>query len=348
VILLTGASGVVGQALLDRLPADRVIGLAHRSPVEGPGVETIQGDVVEPRYGLSEQEFKELARRIDYIVHAAATTNFFTAAADDIEFANVRGTERTLELASVADAPVYYISTAFVGSGSDSADGPGDERRDLPGIAAAAEGYRMSKRESESRVRDSGLDNVILRPSIMFGDSRTGEMSRFQGIHATFREMLNGEVPAIPVSPDGRLDLIPQDVVADAVVGLVERDQRDGLFWITLGDRALPVRRLAELCVEQANEHGVDVQVPAFVDPEAIDQLLEPDVMAQLPAEARVKVERQLASLVVAGPREPLPSSLPELESRGVLSLPDPDTAFVNGFLYWARKTGIIAEDGSA
>jgi hypothetical protein len=35
-VLLTGASGVVGRALLDRLPDMDVICLVHRRPVTGP------------------------------------------------------------------------------------------------------------------------------------------------------------------------------------------------------------------------------------------------------------------------------------------------------------------------
>jgi nucleoside-diphosphate-sugar epimerase len=338
-ILLTGGSGVIGHALLERLPPDRVICLVRRRPVDRPGVETVAGDAVEPRLGLAQREFDELARRVDTVIHAAAITEFFTATPAMIESQNVRGTERALDFASAAGAPLYYISTAFVNEGKP------DEAEDRPvgtGIAAAAASYRRSKEISEQRVRASGLNHVIVRPSVLFGDSRTGSISAFQGIHATLRAMLQGEVPAIPVSPEGRLDLVPQDVVADAIAGLVELGRREGLFWLTLGDRALTVRRVAELCVETAGRYGMQVQIPDFVGPQLLEQLMKPEFMDQLPTEMRKRVERQLAVLAVAGPREALPSSLGELEDLGVMQIPDSETAFVNGLVYWARRTGII------
>jgi nucleoside-diphosphate-sugar epimerase len=347
-ILLTGGSGVVGQALLERLPAERTICLVHRHPVDREGVESVAGDATEARYGLSEAEFDALADRVDCIIHSAAITNFFTVEPAAIERANVAATERTLELASRAGAPLHFVSTAFVGGGAEALPGEGEPRRQLPGIAAAAESYRVSKLESERLVRDSGLPGAVHRPSIMFGDSRSGAISRFQGIHATFHAMVRGEVPALPVSPDGRMDLIPQDVVADAIVGLIEQDQHDGLYWITLGERALPVQRVAALAEETLARYGVDFEAPGIVDPSVIDQLMEPEVMAQLPAEARENFERQLGGLIVAGPREPMPSSLDELERRGVVSLADPAEAFVNGLLYWARAKKIIGEGVSA
>jgi nucleoside-diphosphate-sugar epimerase len=342
-VLLTGGAGVVGQALLERLRAENVVCLVHRHSVGRDGVECVAGDATAPLLGLTEERHAALASEIDCVIHSAAITNFFTVEREAIERANVAATAGALELAARADAPLHFISTAFVGGGPDARPGEGEPRRELPGIAAAAEGYRVSKLESERLVRDSGLPCAVHRPSIMFGDSRTGAMSRFQGIHATFHAMVRGEIPALPVSPDGRLDLIPQDVVADAIVGLVEQGVHEGLFWITLGDRALPVERVAGIAVETLGAAGFEFTAPAIVDPGVIDQLMAPETMAQLPDEARENFERQLAGLIVAGPREPMPSSLDDLEARGVASLDDPASAFVNGFLYWARAKGIIA-----
>jgi nucleoside-diphosphate-sugar epimerase len=341
-ILLTGGSGVAGQALLEQLPAERVICLVHRHPVRSAQVECVTGDVTAARFGLGENQFADLAARVECIIHSAAVTNFFTVDREVVERANLQGTERALEFASLAGAPLHFVSTAFVGGSADSRPGDGDPRRELPGIAATAEGYRFSKLESERLVRDSGLRCAVHRPSIMFGDSRTGAMSRFQGIHATFHTMARGEVPALPVSPNGRMDLIPQDIVAGAIAGLVERERHEGLYWLTLGERALSVERVIALSVKAMAEHGFDFQAPTIVDPSMIEQLMEPAVMAQLSPQAREGFERHLGGLIVGGPRDPMPSSLPELEDEGIVSLPDPAAAFLNGILYWARAVGLI------
>ena len=53
-ILLTGASGVVGRAVLRRLRDFDVVCLVHRSPVCGPDVTAVRGDIAEPMLGLGE------------------------------------------------------------------------------------------------------------------------------------------------------------------------------------------------------------------------------------------------------------------------------------------------------
>ncbi|HEY1325073.1 MAG TPA: hypothetical protein VGF32_32770, partial [Streptosporangiaceae bacterium] len=44
-VLLTGGSGVVGRALLRRLGDCDVVCLTHRSPVSGPNVTAVPGDI---------------------------------------------------------------------------------------------------------------------------------------------------------------------------------------------------------------------------------------------------------------------------------------------------------------
>src|SRR5215475_5401848 len=75
-VLLTGASGVVGRALLPRLRDLDVVCLVHRSPVSGPNVTTVLGDIAKPMLGLAEQAYLELAARVDAVIHCAAVTDF--------------------------------------------------------------------------------------------------------------------------------------------------------------------------------------------------------------------------------------------------------------------------------
>src|ERR1700746_79677 len=75
-VLLTGASGVVGRALLQRLRDFDVVCLVHRSPVSGPGVTTVQGNISEPMFGLARQAYEALAAEVDAVIHCAAVTEF--------------------------------------------------------------------------------------------------------------------------------------------------------------------------------------------------------------------------------------------------------------------------------
>src|SRR6266567_4987191 len=71
-VLLTGASGVVGRALLPRLRDFDVVCLVHRSPVSGPNVTTVLGDIARPMFGLAEQAYAELAAKVGAVIHCAA------------------------------------------------------------------------------------------------------------------------------------------------------------------------------------------------------------------------------------------------------------------------------------
>ena len=66
---------------------------------------------------------------------------------------------------------LYHVSTAFVHTTVD-----GDRGR-------TAIGYASSKLAGEKVVRSSGVPHVILRPSVVIGDSDTGEIAAFQGLY---------------------------------------------------------------------------------------------------------------------------------------------------------------------
>src|SRR6185436_4725632 len=159
-IFLTGASGVVGQALLAKMDPRAVTCLVRRTPIPVPGVTTVTGDISLPRFGWSSEQWRDVAAGIDCIVHAAAITDFHQPA-DRTMQTNVHSLENVFELAAVAKAPLFHFSTAFV--------------RPTRTCATGEElAYATSKREGERLVRESGLPAVILRPSIVIGDSSSG------------------------------------------------------------------------------------------------------------------------------------------------------------------------------
>jgi len=100
-VLLTGASGVVGRALLQRLRDLDVVCLVHRSPVSEPGVTTVQGDIREPMLGLARQAYAALAAEVDVVIHCAAVTEFYRTNAS-LEATNIAGTGHVAAFAAAA------------------------------------------------------------------------------------------------------------------------------------------------------------------------------------------------------------------------------------------------------
>src|SRR5689334_21469036 len=112
-VLLTGASGLLGSALIESVRGHHVIALCHRSPITRAAVEIVRGDIRKPLLGLSGQDYDALADRIDLIIHSASITRFGVGDAKILD-TNVNGTRTMAGLARDAGARLIYVSTAFV------------------------------------------------------------------------------------------------------------------------------------------------------------------------------------------------------------------------------------------
>lgn len=310
------------------LPAgSQAICLVHRTPMApSERVVGVVGDIARPRFGLSAGEFRDLAKRIDCVVHAAAVTDFGQPR-ERVVSTNVRGTEHVLELAALGGVPMYHISTAFA---------------DLPG--GEANPYEESKRLAEHAVRTSGVRSVVVRPSMVVGHSMTGAITRFQGFYLVLGLFYRELLPVLPVPPRGYVDFVPCDAVANVVWALVRRPDMEGLYWVTAGQQALQVRALADLCAANAERLlGRAVHPPRLVSADVFERLIRPVFLPALPARFKrtlnqVEQFARYMSLV-----EPLPSSLPELETRRCVGpLPSPEMTLTRSLDYWAAATGLM------
>jgi nucleoside-diphosphate-sugar epimerase len=325
-LLLTGASGVVGQALLQKLRGHTVICLVRRTPVAGPHVESIYGDIARPLLGLDRADFDDLARRIDGIVHAAAITDF-AQPVEAMHQANVDGVRHVLDLAAAARVPLYHISTAFV---HPSVQGYGEQ---------GAQAYQRSKRQAEELVRRSGLPATIIRPSIVIGDSQTGAIASFQGLHLIASLLLKGLLPILPLLPQARLDVVPQDLLAGVIADLIESCHRGGEWWVTAGERAPTVRELMDLLVEQAQRLvGRPIATPRLVGRATFERLLRSAASGQVRHLKRLAGQALELSMYCID--QPLPSSVPDLERRHGPLLPPVELTVQSNLTYWARVTG--------
>jgi nucleoside-diphosphate-sugar epimerase len=321
--------------MLARLTPSSVICLVRRTPVNNPDVETIFGDVSLPYFGLSRERIRDIGGRIDCIVHAAAVTDF--SKSDELVLrTNVSAVEHILELASTARVPLYHLSTAFVRAPARPEGAPKEPT------------YAISKREGERMVKGSGVPYSIIRPSIIIGESATGVIARFQGVHGVAGSILKGVLPMMPASPESYLDFVPQDVVAEAVIAIANEGRVGEDYWITAGPSALTVRRVIELIVEFSRSVGRPVSFPKFIAPDFVERLLRPVFMPAMPPSLQKGLERVIQISSYLSIDEPFPTSLPALQERlGLPRLPDLEAAFVRGLAYWAEKTGFARRASS-
>ncbi|MGK9464969.1 SDR family oxidoreductase (plasmid) [Streptomyces sp. G6] len=337
-VLLTGASGVVGSALLPRLSDCHTIALTHRTAVADAD-EQLAGDLTAPRLGLDADAYRRLATRVDVIVHCAAVTGF-SSGPEATHALNEAGTRQIVQLAADADAVLHHLSTAFVDRTDLTRAQLGQDHGDA---TARPEDYLDSKRAGEDVVRSSGVPAVIIRPSVVIGDAVTGAISAFQGMHGIIHGLLRGLLPLVPVPADSPIDFIPQDVVAATISNLIRQGQRDGDIWVTAGTSALSTQRTLEVIGDTADELGLAAARPRMVGPEMVDRLIRPVFIANLHPRARRRFDDMLAMTALFAHSHVFPTSLGQLP--GIPTAPSArelEDALRASVAYMARAKGMV------
>jgi nucleoside-diphosphate-sugar epimerase len=330
-ILLTGATGVVGRALVDELSGQHhVVCLQHRTPVADPRVQTVTGDLAAPALGLTRHDRARLAAQVDVVVHAAATTSW-RAAPEEVRATNRDGTRSALGFARLADATLFHVSTAYL-------QAPDGDASRYTGPRA----YVDSKLEAEQLTRDSDVPTVILRPSIVIGNSTDGRMSAFQGLHRLAGLIARGAVPIVACESHSLVDTVPQDVVARVVADLVRRDVRDGEYWLTAGEQAMTSGDIIASALAVGRAAGLPAHPPRFVAAEAVDRLVIPLLDDVLTPALRATFTELLELAWLFQVPAALPTSLPELGFGHLMTRDRLRDTFDLSMRCWAGARGLL------
>lgn len=186
-IFLTGATGFLGGKLLTNLLQStehhlyvlvRNIDRAEKTVAQLPHeakhrVHLVKGDVTEVNCGLSQTAIEELKGKVDIVYHLAALVKFDEELRDELFSINLTGTKHVLELSKeLGISKFFYVSTAYtVGKHK-----VGVEEL-YPSHVKGHNPYEESKVQSEHLVfsYQNEFEVSIFRPSIIVGDSKTGE-----------------------------------------------------------------------------------------------------------------------------------------------------------------------------
>jgi len=278
VVLVTGASGTLGQPLVARLEAmpsvKGIIALAHVEPLIalGPSVRVVTGDVtMNENLGLAPADVESVTSRVTAIIHAAANTRFDTPL-PEARATNVAGTRHVLEFARRCPRleRIVALSTTHVAgcrTGTILED-------DLEHDSEFVNTYEATKYEAERELRAAmrDLPIAVARISTITGDSSSGAITRKSAIHQAVRFMYASLAPMVPGSEDSPVDFITLDHAVRAVAFLATAGFEAGTTWhVCAGADVVPFGELLDLTLRTFLEYRPSwrkraIERPALVD----------------------------------------------------------------------------------
>ncbi len=204
----------------------------------------LTGDITLPSFGMEDGLIRSLAGGIDCFYHSAALVKFDESLREELFAINYEGTKHALELAKKLEIrKFFYVSTAYtVGKRQTGVEDlyPEDDCSHNP--------YEESKVKAEHLVFNYGdvMDVSIFRPSIIVGDSKTGEADSeftlygFMRALDIFRRKIerkhepgNDSLYRVVANPSGTSNFVPVDYVAEILALALTKAERYGIYNIT-------------------------------------------------------------------------------------------------------------------
>ena len=185
------------------------------------------GDILEPNLGVDPSELP----KIDHFFHLAA---IYDMGADEERNAqlNVGGTKNAIDLANALEVGRFHHMSSIAVAG-DYDEGTFNEDMFDEG-QPLTHPYHRTKFESEKLVRKRvNSPWRVYRPSLVVGDSRTGQMDKIDGPYYFFkliqkvRKTLPQWFPLISIEW-GWTNIVPVDYVAAVVDHIAHQDGLDG------------------------------------------------------------------------------------------------------------------------
>ncbi|MBN1392908.1 MAG: SDR family oxidoreductase [Sedimentisphaerales bacterium] len=196
---------------------NRILNIAAGSDLKD-NIEIIQGDICAKGLGLKSDA--KVLNRLSKIIHCAACTKFLSDDGQSHQMMNVQGTLNILELANRLSIPVAHVSSAYI-----AGKRTGVVKEDEIDLGQSFNNiYEDTKCRSEMLVhnwaQENSLPAVVLRPSIVLGDSLYGKTVRFASLYDYMRVLvlivprLGDSCVRVVTKPDVTKNIIPVDYFA--------------------------------------------------------------------------------------------------------------------------------------
>lgn len=285
-IFVTGFPGFIAERLVERLAGDDVQVLllvqqqfvekavssveriAERRAVALENFALIEGDITLPQLGIADEDLRLVRDQTTDVFHLAAVYDL--AVSKEAAFkVNLEGTKNVNEFVrGLTNLKRHnYISTCYVAG-----------RRvgqilenELEHEAGFRNYYEKTKylAEVETERLKSELPVTIFRPSVVVGDSITGETAKYDGIYSliNYLRLAPRLLRLVNVgNKNVRLNLVPVDFVVDAIAALSADENAVGKTVALADPEPLTTRELFDVIAKiLSGKRSVIAPPPALV-----------------------------------------------------------------------------------
>ena len=260
-ILVTGASGFVGQALCSSLLTQ---GHAVRAAVRSAGLPSANGlDVVAVGDVGAQTDWSAALSGVDCVIHCAARAHVMhETAADALEAyrtVNVAGTRRLAEQAATLGVRRFVFLSSIHVNGVFTHGAHLFEHDDVP---APIENYAISKWEAEKVLWEvsakTGLEVVVVRPPLVYGPGVKGNMLRLLSMVASGMPLPLGAV-------HNQRSLVGLDNLVDLLIHCVDHPAAAGQVLLVSDGEDLSTPELIRVLAQAMGKPSRLVPVPVLL-----------------------------------------------------------------------------------